>query len=92
MFIRAIVFVHRWLGVALCLLVILWFASGIGMMYFPWLYNHRPAWDIVVITFMLGGTALGASSLVLAWRVLGRQFRRLIAPTPVEPPASEDLV
>ena len=39
---------------------------------FPWLYNYRPLWDIVVITFMLGGTALCVTSLVLAWRVLGR--------------------
>jgi len=32
---RALVFVHRWLGVALCLLFLVWFLSGIGMMYFP---------------------------------------------------------
>src|SRR5438105_530507 len=30
---RSIVFVHRWLGVALALLFLLWFSSGIGMMY-----------------------------------------------------------
>ena len=30
---RAIIFVHRWLGVALCLFFLLWFPSGIGMMY-----------------------------------------------------------
>jgi hypothetical protein len=28
-------------------------------------------WDIVVITFMLGGTALCVTSLILAWRVIG---------------------
>src|SRR5437867_1087074 len=27
------IFVHRWLGVALCLFFLLWFPSGIGMMY-----------------------------------------------------------
>ena len=32
---RALIFVHRWLGIALCLLFLLWFPSGIGMMYFP---------------------------------------------------------
>ena len=32
---RALIFVHRWLGVALCLMFLLWFPSGIGMMYFP---------------------------------------------------------
>ncbi len=30
---RALIFVHRWLGVALCLLFLLWFPSGIVMMY-----------------------------------------------------------
>ena len=30
---RSIIFVHRWLGVALCLFFLLWFPSGIGMMY-----------------------------------------------------------
>ena len=33
MIVRVAIFVHRWLGVALCLLFLLWFASGIGMMY-----------------------------------------------------------
>jgi hypothetical protein len=31
----------------------------------------------VVITFMLGGTALCVTSLILAWRVVGRQLRGL---------------
>src|SRR5713226_5330694 len=30
---RIAIFVHRWLGVALCLFFLLWFPSGIGMMY-----------------------------------------------------------
>src|SRR5688500_2792525 len=30
---RSLLFVHRWLGVVLCALFLLWFASGIGMMY-----------------------------------------------------------
>ena len=30
---RLLIFVHRWLGVALCLIFLLWFPSGIGMMY-----------------------------------------------------------
>jgi hypothetical protein len=31
---RALIVVHRWLGVALCLAFLVWFLSGIGMMYF----------------------------------------------------------
>src|SRR5262249_11798306 len=30
---RSLIFIHRWLGVALSLLFFLWFASGIVMMY-----------------------------------------------------------
>ena len=49
-----------------------WLYHGLHSLDSPWLYTHRPAWDIVVITFMLGGTALGVTSLILAWRVVGR--------------------
>ena len=53
-----------------------WLYSGLHSLNFPWLYNNRPLWDIVVITFMLGGTALCVTSLVLSWRVLGQTLRR----------------
>ena len=49
-----------------------WLYHGLHSLDFPWLYNYRPLWDIVVITFMVGGTALCVTSLILAWRVLGR--------------------
>ncbi len=55
-----------------------WLYNGLHSLNFPWLYNYRPLWDIVVITLMLGGTALGVTSLVLAWRVVGRWMRRLL--------------
>jgi hypothetical protein len=48
-----------------------WLYHGLHSLDFPWLYEHRPLWDIVVITFMLGGTALCVTSLILAWRVIG---------------------
>ena len=48
-----------------------WFYHGLHSLDFPWLYNYRPLWDIVVIAFMLGGTALCVTSLILAWRVIG---------------------
>jgi hypothetical protein len=50
-----------------------WLYHGLHSLDVPWLYNHRPAWDLVVITFMLGGTALSGTALILAWRVLGSQ-------------------
>ena len=50
--------------------------NGLHSLDFPWLYNYRPLWDVVVIFFMVGGTALCATSLVLAWRVVGRTLAR----------------
>jgi hypothetical protein len=52
-----------------------WLYNGLHSFNFPWLYNYRPLWDIVVISFMLGGTALSVTSLVLAWRIIGRKLR-----------------
>jgi hypothetical protein len=51
-----------------------WLYHGLHSLDFPWLYNYRPLWDIVVITFMLGGTALAVTSFVLAWRAVGRKM------------------
>ena len=56
-----------------------WVYHGLHSLDFPWLYNYRPAWDIVVIAFMLGGTALCVTSLVLAWRVVGRTLTGAVA-------------
>jgi len=49
-----------------------WLYHGLHSLDFPWLYKYRPLWDIVVITLMLGGTALCVTSLVLTWRVVAR--------------------
>jgi hypothetical protein len=50
-----------------------WLYHGLHSLDFPWLYNYRPLWDIVVIGLMLGGTALCLTSLVLTWRVVTRK-------------------
>ena len=55
-----------------------WLYHGLHSFDFPWLYNHRPAWDIVVITFMLGGATLSATALMLAWRVVAVRLGALI--------------
>lgn len=60
-----------------------WLYNGLHSLDFPWLYNYRPLWDIVVIAFMLGGTALCVTSLVLSWRVIGRKLKRLTSPEAV---------
>ena len=69
-----------------------WLYHGLHSLDFPWLYNYRPLWDIVVITFMVGGTALCVTSLILAWRVLGRTLRRLPVGAVRGTSLSEDLV
>jgi hypothetical protein len=56
-----------------------WLYSALHSLDFPFLHNYRPLWDIVVIAFMLGGTGLCVTSLVLAWRTLGRKLRRVAA-------------
>ena len=67
-----------------------WLDSALHSLSFPFLYNHRPLWDIVVITFMVGGTALAVTSLILAWRVLGRKLAR--ATDGITARSTEDLV
>jgi hypothetical protein len=67
-----------------------WLYNGLHSLNFSWLYNYRPLWDIVVITFMLGGTALCVTSLILAWRVLGRKLRGVVPGTSRDP-ISDDL-
>jgi len=67
-----------------------WLYHGLHSLNFPWLYNYRPLWDIVVITFMAGGTALCVTSLILAWRVLGRKLRAML-PGPRSQMMTEDL-
>lgn len=52
-----------------------WAYHGLHSLDFPWLYAYRPLWDVVVITFMLGGTALSVTGVILAWRVVGRKLQ-----------------
>jgi uncharacterized membrane protein len=69
-----------------------WAYHGLHSLDFPWLYNYRPAWDIVVIAFMVGGTALCVTSLILAWRVLGRKLGLVLPVTRRGTVLNEDLV
>jgi hypothetical protein len=70
-----------------------WLYHGLHSLDFPWLYKHRPLWDIVVIFLMLGGTAVCVTSLVLTWRVLKRKLAPLLpAGAKILPAASEDLI
>jgi hypothetical protein len=62
-----------------------WLYHGLHSLDFPWLYNYRPLWDIVVIGLMLGGTALCVTSIVMTWRVLTRKIAGLVRARFIQP-------
>ena len=55
-----------------------WLYHGLHSINLPWLYKHRPAWDILVIVLLLGGISLCITSLLLAWGVIGRKINLLL--------------
>ena len=57
-----------------------WFYHGLHSLNLPWLYKHRPAWDIAVILLLVGGASLSVTALLLAWDVLWRKLAPWAAP------------
>jgi len=53
-----------------------WLYHGLHSLDLPWLYRHRPAWDIAILTLLLGGASLSITSLIMAWQLLLRTFTR----------------
>jgi hypothetical protein len=51
-----------------------WLYHGLHSINFPWLYNHRPAWDIVVLALMLGGTSLCVTSVIIGFQLVRRKL------------------
>lgn len=54
-----------------------WLYHGLHSLDFPFLYNRRPLWDIVLIVLSAGGLVLSATTLVPSWRRLARHARRV---------------
>ena len=54
-----------------------WLYHGLHSLDFPFLYYHRPLWDIVVITLSVGGIVLSITTISASWRRLKRHARRL---------------
>jgi hypothetical protein len=52
-----------------------WLYNGLHSLDFPFLYNRRPVWDIVVVGLSLGGIALSVTTMWPAWRRLRRRAR-----------------
>ena len=54
-----------------------WLYHGLHSLDFPWLYDRRPLWDVLVIILSLGGIASAVTAAVPAWRRLRRHAQRL---------------
>jgi hypothetical protein len=52
-----------------------WLYHGLHSWNLPWLYRNRPAWDIMVIALLAGGTALSVTAVILGLQLLGRKLR-----------------
>ncbi|WP_333874006.1 PepSY domain-containing protein [Methylobacter sp.] len=62
-----------------------WLYSALHHWDFGWLY-YRPLWDLWMLTWVSFGLVLGASSLVMGWRLLKKTFapkKRAVRRTPV---------
>jgi hypothetical protein len=64
---RFLVGAHRWLGVALCIIFLLWFPSGIGMMY--WTYPTVSARDRLERSPALDATQVKLTPIEAAERI-----------------------
>jgi hypothetical protein len=53
-----------------------WLYHGLHSLDLPWLYAHRPAWDIAILALLIGGASLSVTSLIMAWQLLRRTFIR----------------
>jgi hypothetical protein len=75
-----------------------WLYHGLHSWDLPWLYRHRPAWDIVVIALLLGGLSLSLTAASMASSLLmstpgriGRWWHRRSATREQLRPPSEIL-
>jgi len=52
-----------------------WLYHGLHSINLPWLYNHRPAWDIVVLILMLGGASLSVTAVIIGFQLVRQKLR-----------------
>ena len=57
-----------------------WGYYGLHGLDFAFLYRHRPLWDVIVVTLLIGVGVSTVTSLVPACRRLARHARRLVQP------------
>ena len=51
-----------------------WLYHGLHSLNFPWLYEYRPVWDILMLALLGGGTWLCITAIILAAQVLSRKL------------------
>lgn len=51
-----------------------WLYHGLHSINLPWLINHRPAWDAVVLILLLGGATLSVTAVIIGLQLLARKF------------------
>ena len=51
-----------------------WLYHGLHSLNFPWLYAHRPVWDILMLALLVGGAWLCITSIILAGQVVSRKL------------------
>ena len=54
-----------------------WLYHGLHSLDLPWLYRHRPLWDLIVIAFMAGGMALSFTGVVIGYRRMRAKMNRM---------------
>ena len=52
-----------------------WLYHGLHSWNLPWLYRHRPAWDIMVMVFLAGGASLTVTAMIIGFQLLRRKLR-----------------
>ena len=53
-----------------------WLHNGLHSLDFPYLYHHRPLWDITVIILSIGGLILSGTGIVLSIQYLAKPQKR----------------
>jgi hypothetical protein len=53
-----------------------WLYNGLHSLDFPFLYHHRPLWDVTVIVLSVGGFLLSITGIILTQRYLRKSFKR----------------
>jgi hypothetical protein len=51
-----------------------WLYHGLHSWDLPWLYRYRPAWDILVLALLVGGTSLCVTSVIIGFQLLRRKL------------------